>query len=145
MKTANRNGVASSIKWHGKDYAVAVRDLNMEGLFETFCAREALDFIRREESRLPPQLFNRMMEHWTEKAAFVYSWGGPACETARYSERGVKYMAWLQLRKLDNTVTRSTIDEMAQDKVVWKHVIECVLGKLDPNSPAPPTAGQSAT
>jgi hypothetical protein len=140
-------GVAGSIPWNGREMRIAIRDIDMEGLFCTWAKEEALRNILRLEvarpggSGFPPVVIDRMLKHWTDTAAFTFSWGSDGCEQARYSDAGVRYMAWLQMVKMDGAVTRSMVDDLAKDRKMYNVLVRYVVGDLDPNQLPPQPAG----
>lgn len=152
-ETALALGIAGRWEYGGKSHVVAVRTLEMESLFEVFLERRALDAVRRHAPTMNGREYQANMDGWRQDCAIgTYSWGSVGCENARYTAAGAKYMAYLQLKVNDPTITEEFIDRVSRDATThgpadnqstpFKDLLDFVYGRLDPNPP--PDAGKTA-
>lgn len=152
-ETALALGIAGHWEYEGKSHIVAVRTLEMESLFEVFLEKRALDVVRRHAPMMNGREYQANMDGWRQDCAIgVYSWGSVGCENARYTAVGAKYMAYLQLKVNDPTVTEEFIDRVSRDESLrgsegkqftpFKELLDYIYGRLDPNPP--PDAGKTA-
>ncbi len=129
------------LPWNGRAYQVAVRDLDIEGVFSVWAQEQAWLAVMRMEKKVPPYVTQAAIKHLSEVQSFVYEWGGRGCHAARCSEQGMKKMLHLQMVKLDKSITPALVDELAKDPAAHVLMERFVLGDLDPNPPAP-TSGE---
>lgn len=126
-ETAQLLGLPREVAFGGRSYPLAPCTFEIEGLFELWLERQARDAIERHRPHMIPAEYACQLDGWRRDcAAHAFAFGGPLAVQALCSAPGLKYMAYLRLRKLTQDVTEELVERMSRDKAVWRAVQEAL-------------------
>lgn len=122
-------GIPPVFRFQGTEYKVSPRDFEVEAMAERKLEENALDAVKRFKDRLSPHDYQVQMDGWRrDVAARLYSYGSPSFMAWAFSVEGMKYMAYLQLAKLNADVTPHLIDRIWADKEAWEALAIATAG-----------------
>lgn len=134
-------GLPAIFTFAGKDYQIAARTFEVEGLFSVWLESQALQAIQRHREILGPAGVAMQMDGWRRDCAgHAYDWDSLECWQARGSVPGRKYLASLQLCKGGITLmeARDLVERVWEDAEAVKILEETMeRANADPNRARP--------
>lgn len=133
-------GLPASFEFEGRQWRVAPRDFEIEGLFARWLEERALLAIQRHARALGPAAVAAQMDGWRgDCAAGLYDWGMPAAFNAAMCHAGQKELCYLQLAKAQlRGVDRDLVERLFDDDDGWARFKAAQQqADADPNRPRP--------
>ncbi len=138
-QTSAALGQGSEITHKGKQYKLAPWTFEIQGLFEQYLERQAIEKARRLGRSLPEDEAEKIMDGVMRDINLgIYSFGTKEVAKALDSPRHLKYITWLQMKQKDGSVTHELVNEIYDES--RNLLIQAInMANADPNLQAPKT------
>lgn len=145
------------LEFRGVSYSLAPRSLEMEGAVEVHLRRLAREQINADREVMTPVEYAEHLKGWRTEGPTEFAWDMPACQRFAQSPRGLRLLAYLQLREgtPGEKVTERLVHDWFADPAAGPGLMEAVLASNFPflagllrqatqGSGSPPTGTSSA-
>src|SRR5689334_13066535 len=101
------------VVFKGKEYKVSPLDIDMLCMFAKWLEDRAFEAIQIRKSDLDEADYNRLLSLWLEQCVSGrFRWGSRAATAAGQSRDGMKFLAFLQLSKLNKGMSQKLASQI---------------------------------